>query len=111
MKRQQTSLDLFEGHRIELASVKLVGDPDAVVKMTEHGEQVAYLVLGKVSEIGFPRSEDGSIVRRHKVQMSRIMQIDYVEGVEMLDRLDRKAREAEGIHELPFQEDTDGNDQ
>lgn len=96
---------LFEGKRVELASVKLVGEPDAVVRMADHGEQVAFLVLGRVNEIGFPRSEDGSLVRRHRVQMSRVMQLDYADGIEMLDELDRKSREAQGIHELPFEGD------
>jgi hypothetical protein len=98
----QDRLDLFEGERVELCSVRFVGDPDAIVDPTPHSEMVAFIVLGQVSEVSFPKTDDGSMVRRHKVSMRRVLQIDHADGLLMLDEQDRKRREAQGIHGLPF---------
>ena len=100
----QSKLDFFEGKKVERVAVKLIGDPDVIVDKNELGETVAYLVLGKVGEVAFPADSEGNLVRRHRVEMRRIRQIPYVDGLSMLDEIDRAARAAEGIHELPFED-------
>lgn len=101
-KGKQQHLELFDGKKVELTSVKFVGDPDRIINRNEHGSNVAYIVLGSTDGVAFSANQDHQIVRDEKCKMSRVFQIDYADGLSMLDELDRKSREAQGIHELPF---------